>query len=230
MSRSLQLICIDLDGPILDVSERYYRIYRDTVFSIGTQPLTKQHYWELKRSKVMEGEILAESGASSAEALTEYTKTRDERIESPDYLMFDQPWLNISEILKTLRSRSALALVTMRKSKGNLEDQLRRMDLLNSFDCVLTAGPGEVANSRGERKAQLVRDCYGNQQISGWFVGDTETDILSGRLLGLSTVAITFGIRNEEHLKAVLPDVTLHSPAEFHSWAENVVFPSGHQE
>ena len=226
MSRNLrQLICIDLDGPILDVSERYYRVYSDTLNSIGLDPLAKEPYWRLKRNKVSEPEILAESGTVSADLIAEYLKTRDERIESAEYLIFDQTWPNISETLKTLRSRGALALVTMRKFKKLLDQQLNSLKLLDSFDSVLTAGPDEVANERGERKAQLVRGCYGNQEISGWFVGDTETDIQSGRLLGLRTAAITFGIRNVEHLKAISPDVMLHSTVEFQNWA-NLTLPA----
>ena len=113
-------------------------------------------------------------------------------------------------------------LVTMRQSRKLLDQQLARLKLLEAFDCVLAAGADSVANDRGEQKAQLVRDRYGNQDLVGWFVGDTETDIQSGRLLGLRTAAITFGIRTIDHLSAVSPDVVLNSPADFQSWARDV--------
>jgi phosphoglycolate phosphatase len=224
MSRNArQLICIDLDGPILDVSERYYQVYRNTITSIGKDPLSKESYWNSKRNKISEAEILAESGTRDPTLVTKYLDTRARRIESSEYLLFDQVWAGTHDTLKVLRSHAELALVTMRTSKGLLEQQLERVKLPEAFDSVLTAGPGLVANERSERKAQLVRDCYGNEEVAGWFVGDTETDILSGRLLGLHTAAITFGIRNVEHLKAVSPDEMLHSPAEFQSWARDFI-------
>ena len=223
MARNLrQLICIDLDGPILDASERYYRVYSDTLNSIGIAPLRKESYWNLKRSKVSEPDILTQSGTSDTDLVKEYLDARAKRIESAEYLLFDQVWPGTADTLKILRTQSALALVTMRTSKELLDQQLDRLELLDAFDCVLAAGTGSVANDRGEQKGQLVRECYGNADLVGWFVGDTEIDIQSGRLLGLRTAAITFGIRTVEHLNAVSPDIVLHSPAEFHWWARNV--------
>lgn len=221
MPRNLRhLICIDLDGPILDVSERYYRVYSDTLNLIGIAPLNKESYWRLKRNKVSEPEILAQSGTS--DLVKEYLEARAKRIESAEYLLFDQVWPGTPDTLKVLRSRSALVLVTMRKSRKLLDQQLARLNLLEAFDCVLAAGDDSVANDRGEQKARLVRDRYGNEDLVGWFVGDSETDIHSGRLLGLRTAAITFGIRTMDHLSAVSPDVVLDGLADFHSWARDV--------
>jgi phosphoglycolate phosphatase len=217
-----QLICIDLDGPILDVSERYYRLYSDTITAIGSNALSREWYWESKRNKISEPEILAASGARDPDLVRKYIDARAKLIESSRYLFFDQVWPGTHDALKLLRSHAELALVTMRTSQELLSEQLERVKLLEAFDCVLAAGPGLVANERGERKAQLVLDCYGNEQVTGWFVGDTETDILSGRLLGLRTAAITFGIRTVAHLEAVAPDVMLHTPAEFQNWARNI--------
>ena len=221
MSRNLrQLICIDLDGPILDVSERYYRVYSDTLNSIGFKPLNKESYWNLKRSKVSEPEIIAQSGTPDNDLMRIYLDTRAKRIESAEYLVFDQVWPGTLDTLKALRSRHALALVTMRTSSELLARQLERLKLHDAFDCVLAAGL--VANDRGEQKAQLVRDYYRNEDFMGWFVGDSEADIQSGRLLGLRTAAITFGIRTVEQITAVSPEVVLQTPAEFQTWARNV--------
>jgi phosphoglycolate phosphatase-like HAD superfamily hydrolase len=221
MSRSLHLICIDLDGPILDVSERYYQVYCDTLKPTGFEPLSKESYWDLKRKKVSEPEILAQSKTPDDALMTAYLDDRARQIESAEYLRFDQVWPGTIHTLNALRSRHALALVTMRTSKELLDQQLSELELIDEFDCILTPGPGLVANDRGERKAQLVRDCYDNKEFTGWFIGDTETDIQSGRLLGLHTAAITFGIRTGEHLNAVSPDVMLQSPGEFRIWAQN---------
>ncbi len=223
MSKQLrQLICLDLDGPILDVSDRYYRVYSDTLRSIGKQPVGEEAYWNKKRERISEPEILAASGVRDGELIQAYLKQRAERIESPEYLRFDRVWPGTADALKVLRSGAELTLVTMRQSVDQLNRQLDRTGLSDSFDCVL-AGPAELRGaSRAERKAQLVRAHYGQDDLSGWFVGDTETDIRAGRLLGIRTLAITFGIRTVEHLEAVAPDLVLHSPAEFHRWARNI--------
>src|SRR5262245_329347 len=217
-----QLICIDLDGPILDVSERYYQVYCDCLRLIGAPPLDKESYWELKRGKISEPDILKQTGAQRSDLIQAYIDARNKRIEVDDYLQFDQVWPGIPETLKLLRAGRTLTLVTMRISKELLEQQLKRLKLRDSFDCVLSAGAELGANTRGERKALLVRDCYENEEFTGWFVGDTETDVQSGRLLGLRSAAITFGIRTVEHLNSVSPDVMLHKPAEFQNWARTL--------
>jgi phosphoglycolate phosphatase len=228
MSRNLrQLICIDLDGPILDVSERYYRVYGDTLNLIGIAPLNKESYWHLKRSKVSEPEILARSGTADNDLIKEYLDARAKRIESAEYLLFDQVWPGTRETLRVLRSQSALVLVTMRTSKELLDRQLDSLKVLDAFDCILAAGAAPATDDRGRQKAQMVRDCYRNEDFKGWFVGDSEADIQSGHLLGLRTAAITFGIRNVDHLSAVLPDVLLDSPADFQSWARNIDSTNG---
>lgn len=217
-----QLICLDLDGPVLDVSERYYRVYCDTLKQLGIAPVSEKLYWNQKREKISEPEILAASGVGDRELVRAYLDLRAERIESSEYLAFDRMWPDTLDTLKGLHSRGELALVTMRNAVHLLNRQLERLHLLSAFDSVLAAPREKEGTSRAERKAQMVRARYGKDRIRGWFVGDTETDIKAGRLLGIGTVAITFGIRSAEHLEAVSPDVMIHSPAEFHHWARNI--------
>lgn len=223
MSKQLrQLICLDLDGPILDVSDRYYRVYSDTLKSIGKQPVGRESYWNKKRDRISETEILAASGVRDGGLIKAYLNLRAERIESPEYLRLDRVWPGTPGALEVLSSGARLALVTMRNSVDLLNRQLDQMGLIDSFDSVL-AGPVEPeGTSRAERKAQLVRAQYDQDELTGWFVGDTETDIRAGRLLGIRTLAITFGIRTVEYLEAVAPDLMLHSPAEFHRWARDI--------
>ena len=42
-------------------------------------------------------------------------------------------------------------------------------------------------------------------------IGDTETDIMAGKQLGLRTVGVLSGIRTREHLEAAGADVVLSS-------------------
>ena len=45
-------------------------------------------------------------------------------------------------------------------------------------------------------------------------VGDTEIDILSGRVHGLTTCAVTWGYGPAEKLAAAKPDFLIHAPEE----------------
>jgi len=52
----------DFDGPIIDVSERYYNVYKFCLDSIRypdqpVQQLGKAEFWQLKRSRVPEKKL-----------------------------------------------------------------------------------------------------------------------------------------------------------------------------
>jgi len=46
------LIYFDLDGPILDVSFKFHKIYTDLLGERGYTTLSKETYWQLKREHV----------------------------------------------------------------------------------------------------------------------------------------------------------------------------------
>ena len=48
-------------------------------------------------------------------------------------------------------------------------------------------------------------------KIGDFFAGDTATDILAGRALGIFTVAVCDGIRDEAFLRKLAPDYIIPS-------------------
>ena len=72
---------------------------------------------------------------------------------------------------------------------------------------------------RHEGKVNLIRDHY-KKDLNGFFIGDTETDIRAGKVLGLKSIAVTFGIRNADILMREEPDIILNSPAALVNWVK----------
>ena len=210
-------ICFDLDGPILDVSEKYYRIYYDLLRERRVPPIPKTEYWACKRRSIPEEAILQLSGITGwAE---EYHRLRQSRIETSEYLRFDSVWPGVREMLHDLSLQNSLVLVTFRHSPRALEWELKSLGLLPVFREVLFVSAAENVEDRAELKVTIVRERFGATPFSGWFVGDTETDIRAGRSLGLRTAAVTFGIRTVEHLLSQAPDILIQSPEELVAWA-----------
>jgi phosphoglycolate phosphatase len=111
--------------------------------------------------------------------------------------------------LQEASRRKTLVLITLRRSRSALDEQLGRLSLRASFAHVLSdSGDGDRAHA----KARLFREACGPSR--GWLVGDTETDIRAGRELGLRTAGVTFGIRTAELVRAERPDLVLESPEE----------------
>lgn len=209
-------ILFDLDGPVLDVSDRYYRLYADLLRSRGLVPSPKADYWARKRRAETERDIVA--GLDGSESWTEeYLRLRRERIETHEYLAHDRSWPGMTESISELRSWATVLLVTLRRSRDSLLWQLDQLKLADRFDRILSGAPA-AHESREGVKIALVREALSGQRLRGWFVGDTETDLRTAAALGLPAVAVTFGIRDGARLAELRPEVLLESPMALREW------------
>ena len=86
-SRVKAIAFLDLDGPIIDVSLRYFTIYSEGVVRLGGSPISRARFWSAKRHKIPDREILALSGL--ADAGEAYKAIKLSLIESPSYLVHD---------------------------------------------------------------------------------------------------------------------------------------------
>lgn len=211
-------IFFDLDGPILDVSEKYYRVYVDLVMEYGYHPVPKLDYWEYKRRRIPDETILEFSGINGW--VEDYRQRRKSRIETLEYLSYDHIWPGVLPMLQDLASETSIILVTLRNSRESLKWELKNLGLLDVFTHVLSASGDNAGVEREQVKIHLVRDALGLQPFPGWFIGDTETDIRTGQVLGLRTAAVTFGIRTAEQLVSVKPDVLIETPKSLIEWSQ----------
>ncbi len=114
-------IFTDFDGPIMDVSERYYRVYQYCLQETREPDqevtvLPKAEFWRLKRAQVPERQIGALSGLHDDQA-RHFAMLRRENVHSRDYLKYDHPVLGAIEALSKLQAlTSELAVVTMRRT------------------------------------------------------------------------------------------------------------------
>ncbi len=218
------ILCFDLDGPILDVSERYHQLYVDLLRELGGTPLSKNEYWQLKRAQISEREILRSSNAADENVAARYTELRIARLELPEYLRLDKPWPGIVDALRAANIRFVVIAATLRSSRSRLLDQLEGLGLIEVFDQIVSAPV--TGEERGHAKAALVADLYGPNR-NGWFIGDTETDMIAGRTLGWQTAAVSFGIRDEAKLSEAQPDLMLHSPTGLIDWLNGLASKEG---
>jgi phosphoglycolate phosphatase len=210
-------IFLDLDGPVLDVSYRYHRVHRDVVEELGGTPLTRAAYWEAKRDRIPETEILARTGLAP-EAAAQAAAERLRRIEDPRYLSLDRPWPWVAEILDELARLGRLALVTLRNHPDRLEEQLGALGLTRRFERVIAArGDGTPM-----AKAALLRRSGISWAPGSVLVGDTEVDVASGRALELRTAALGCGIRSPALLEPWSPDALLGDLRQVPGWLAEI--------
>ncbi len=201
-------IYLDLDGPILDVSGRYYAIYTDLLQREGYTPLDYSSYWSLKRLSFQESAIVAHS--CPAGFVEDYLVERLNLIEDPAYLCLDRLHAGVLEQLKAWARTHELVLVTLRRNYQSLISQLEHIGVRPLLTDVLVGAigcPGWCAKK--ERIETRLRDTS-----NALVIGDTEADVLAAHALELPSVAVSCGIRTRRLLTHLAPDVLVKNLSE----------------
>lgn len=205
----------DLDGTILDIRCRLYSIYIDIVKELGGEALSEEVYWQAKREQLPE-EVIARK--SNVENVQKYIGLRKENIELPKYLKYDELIPQALESLSELKKNNQMVLVTLRKSKENLYQQLRRFKIEPLFDKVLTGSDGE---EQWRFKAKIISSDSHFEPQDCFIVGDTETDILAGKFLNIGTIAVLSGIRSKNKLVLSQPDYIIKDISQIKNVLKN---------
>lgn len=215
------IFLFDLDGPILDVSERYYKVYTHSLRQIGGKILDKDEYWSLKRKKISDYDILHKT--FSEHLLDEFRIRRNLLIEEKELLKLDSVWQELREIYQNLFNQTPAILITLRTHFERISWQLKHLGIYSWFDFILSHPASGAFEERWRAKANLInksgilkdanpKDCV--------FVGDTETDILAGKNLGTRIIAVSFGIRAKESLLLLKPDLLFDTPVDLASYLQ----------
>ncbi|NET35126.1 MAG: HAD family hydrolase [Cyanothece sp. SIO1E1] len=215
------LFC-DFDGPIIDVSDRYYSTYQlalaDTQatyqaqgITLPLQVLSKKQFWHMKQNRVPDTEIATQSGLSGPPTETFLAHVR-QIVNQPALLHQDHLQPGVRWALNLLRARGIrLVLVTLRGQKQATQI-LHQYELAHLFSNIRGTTDDQAAYCNSvDCKTQLLAEVMAEhpqqelQSGSAWMIGDTEADILSGQALGIPTIGLTCGIRSKSYLQKLKP-------------------------
>lgn len=215
----LTVFC-DFDGPIVDVSERYYNTYCECLSRtrnffqqqgecVVLNQLSKEEFWRMKCERCRDEEIALCSGLREHQ-IPFFFKAVRETVNQPDLLGKDRLHYGVNWALALLHSRGVrLVLVTLRCCE-QVEQILCNYGLLRLFSGIYGSDDCRVAYSNNsERKIELMKQAVNEMAIDrarAYSVGDTEADILAARAAGIKAIALTCGIRSRHYLQQFEPD------------------------
>ena len=186
-------IFLDLDGPILEGKNRHYECYKEIIETHGGDLLDLETYWNLKRDKVTRDIILLKSNfqASYDVFLDSWIKN----IENEKYLQLDFLKPDVIETIENWKTISnKIILVTMRQNRALLLQQLQNLGVYNLLDEIIDCPP-----QRENTKYEALKNKFFNKAI---FIGDTEEDTKTAKMLNIKSIGITNGLRRKEFLDA----------------------------
>lgn len=207
-------IITDFDGPIMDVSERYYRVYQFCLDHVRAadqpiHPLTKAEFWRLKRSQVPEREIGQKSGLDPEQAKV-FARLRRQTVHTLPYLIYDAPVPGAVAALERIQQAGIeLATMTMRRTR-ELNAALTQYDLGRFFhpDRRYCLSDDHTKTNDVDDKTWLMGKALTElpPAKATWMIGDTEADVLSAKAHGIPVIAVLSGIRSRDRLQQHQPD------------------------
>jgi phosphoglycolate phosphatase len=221
-------IFCDFDGPVVDVSDRYYstyhlaladtaRFYRESsqgLEDISLQPnlriLSKEQFWDMKQNRIPDREIARQSGLQDEE-IDFFIRRVVKIVNCRDLLQLDRIQTGASWALKLLHSEGfQLVLVTLR-DRTEATQMLKEYGVLGLFSGIYGSDNCQAAyQNHTELKTQFlaraIAECDTQASQNGaWIVGDTEADLLAGKAMQIQTMGLTCGIRSYHQLSLLQP-------------------------
>jgi phosphoglycolate phosphatase-like HAD superfamily hydrolase len=205
----------DFDGPIIDVSERYYRVYQFCIKKIqrpdqAVRQLAKAEFWQLKRSRVPEKQIALKSGLEEAQA-QEFVQLRRQTVHTEPYFEYDSlvPGA-VDALLKIQQAGIDLAVMTMRRA-WELDYAFKKYDLGRFFPenrCYCLSNDYVKTRDIEDKPLLMARALEELPPSSDtWMVGDTEADIAAAKKHDIKVMAVESGIRDRTQLELYYPDL-----------------------
>lgn len=204
----------DFDGPIIDVSQRYYQVYQECLESSrnpnqAVKQLTKEEFWQLKRSRVPEKQIGMMSGLDEAQAQA-FAQLRRQTVHTPPYFEYDSlaPGA-VAALEKVQQAGVDLAVMTMRRMR-ELDYAFERHDLGRFFPkdrCYCLSNDYVKTRDIDDKPLLMERALVELPPASDtWMIGDTEADIITAKKHGVKVIGVLSGIRDRASLEAYQPN------------------------
>lgn len=196
-------IFFDLDGTLIDASERLYSLFQ---FLVPHSKLTKKEYWDLKRHKNSHKMILSQLFSYDENFIAQFEKKWMHLIEADEFLIKDVLYPGVREVLSALRNTYSLYVVTARQFSEKVDEELRRLGILDFFEAIFVT-------KQKVSKEELIRTHF-YPTSNDIFVGDTGKDVQTAKACGIQSIAVAYGFMDKEVLKTYQPDLIIKNIKE----------------
>lgn len=204
--------CIfDLDGTLID-SLADLSIGMNYALEKNKYPV---HVKELYRNFVGDGVKMLVKRALPDDASQDIQKkvlADYSEYYSEHYLDFTRPYTGINEMLADLKTMGIICCVLSNKPDAFTQRLINEL-FRNTFDLVI--GQSDTFPNKPHPAAlKHILEKLNVKEEESLFIGDSNTDILTGKNAGLSTVGVTWGFRGATELEQAGSDFIIDSPEQ----------------
>lgn len=161
------MIVLDFDGTLVDVWERYYRVFSEGVVNQFALPGIKK-YKEMKKRLRRDEDIASALGTKLVQA---YFKDKVSKLESMEYLALDSCLLDDKSVGLIEQNRSLFVILTARKKPDLLHWEINKLGIPIPSSQVYVVNPDE----KDAKNKWFQGNCGSVEMI----VGDSASELLS---------------------------------------------------
>ena len=205
-------VIFDMDGVLIDTEKHYNAAWCQAATEAGF-PFTREHALLLRSCEAKEGEKLMQGifGPSF-----DYYAIRERRRELvrerlAQYGLEKKP--GVEETLRFLRAKGIKTAVISNKPDSTTVQVVREM--MGELTPDIVRGGREGVPLKPDPTAVLeIIEQLGVEKADCLYVGDTATDMETGKNAGLFTVGVLWGFRDREEIEKAGAKAIVSKPAE----------------
>jgi len=210
----IKLCIFDLDGTLLDTITTIAYYANGALEKHGVEPIEVERYKKLvgKGAKNLIHSALAERGRDSEE-LFEAVFADYNAAYNANVTYLTAPYDGIVHLLETLREKKIRAAIVSNKPDFATKAVVREILGDDCFDFV--TGQVEGVPIKPDPTSVLnIIERFGVDRSECIYVGDTSTDMKTGKNAGLYTAGVLWGFRDRDELEQSGADVIVAHPDE----------------
>lgn len=207
--------CIfDLDGTLADSVESIANSANNAIMEFGFEPNAVERYKEFAGDGA--DEMLKRSLIAAGDNELEYfeqVKARYKELFTKDCMYKVKPYEGITELLDNLKDKNIKIAVLSNKPHLRAVDVVEQLFGKDYFDIIL--GQTEHINRKPSPDgALIIADELELLTSECIYIGDTNTDMITGKAANMYTVGVTWGFRDMQELLDNGADLIIDSPLE----------------
>lgn len=206
--------CIfDLDGTVADTLESIAHVANQVLehFGLAAQPVDDYKYFAGDGGDMLMERCFQATGGDRKNLKEAQQMYRDVFAADPLYRV--KPFTGIPQLLEELKSRGMKLGILSNKPHEAVVPAIKGLFGEDLFDAVQGQQP-EIPRKPDPAGAWAIAKRFGVKPEECLYMGDTNTDMRTGKSAGMYTVGVLWGFRTREELEEAGADCVISRPGE----------------
>ena len=207
-------VCLfDLDGTLLDTVESIAYIANKvlTYYNLPAQPVVDYNYYAGDGARKLIERVFATAGGDPKDVEEAHDMYREMFAKAPLYRV--KPYDGMVETLRALKNEGVILTVCSNKPHVAAKAAIAGMFDADLFD-IIQGQEDSIKRKPAPDMALLIADKLNVAVTDCMYIGDTNTDMQTGKAAGMYTIGVLWGFRDRQELEDNHADTIISEPQE----------------